>query len=51
MSVPNLLTIARILMVPLLIWLIISGNFRLAFGIFVAAGITDAVDRIHCQKL
>lgn len=44
MSVPNLLTIARILMVPLLIWLLISGNFRLAFGIFVAAGITDAVD-------
>jgi cardiolipin synthase (CMP-forming) len=44
MSVPNLLTIARILMVPLLIWLIISGNFRFAFAIFVAAGITDAVD-------
>ena len=44
MSVPNLLTIARILMVPLLIWLIISGNFRLAFAIFVAAGVTDAVD-------
>ena len=44
MSVPNLLTIARILMVPLLIWLIISGNFRFAFAIFVMAGITDAVD-------
>ncbi|MET0483102.1 MAG: CDP-alcohol phosphatidyltransferase family protein [Aestuariivirgaceae bacterium] len=44
MSVPNLLTIARILMVPLLIWLIISGNFRFAFAIFVVAGITDAVD-------
>ncbi len=44
MSVPNLLTIARILMVPLLIWLIISSNFGFAFAIFVAAGITDAVD-------
>jgi cardiolipin synthase len=44
MSVPNLLTIARILMVPLLIWLIISGNFGFAFAIFVAAGITDGVD-------
>jgi cardiolipin synthase (CMP-forming) len=44
MSVPNLLTIARILMVPLLIWLIISGKFGLSFALFVAAGITDAID-------
>ena len=44
MSVPNLLTIARILLVPLIVWLIISERFWLSFAIFVIAGITDAVD-------
>jgi cardiolipin synthase len=44
MSVPNVITIARILTVPLTIWLIVSGRYGLAFWIFIAAGISDGVD-------
>ncbi|MEF2551850.1 CDP-alcohol phosphatidyltransferase family protein [Aurantimonas sp. A2-1-M11] len=44
MTVPNLITIGRLLAVPVLIWALIGGDWMLAFGIFVAAGISDAVD-------
>ena len=44
MNLPNLITIARILLVPLTVWLIISGAFGLAFLAFIAAGISDGVD-------
>jgi len=43
-SLPNIITIARILMVPLAIWLIISQQMMPAFLVFIAAGISDAVD-------
>lgn len=43
-SVPNLITITRILLVPLTVWLIISHDYGLAFLVFVAAGLSDAVD-------
>jgi cardiolipin synthase len=44
MSLPNLITIARILLVPLTVWLIISEAFGLAFLAFIVAGISDGVD-------
>ena len=44
MSIPNLITIGRILLVPLTVWLIISGAYGLAFLAFVAAGVSDGVD-------
>ncbi len=44
MNLPNLITLTRILVVPLIIWLIISGQFWLAFVFFIAAGISDGVD-------
>jgi cardiolipin synthase (CMP-forming) len=44
MNFPNLITIGRILLVPLTIWLLISEEFGLAFFVFVAAGISDGVD-------
>ena len=43
-NIPNLLTLLRILLVPLTIWLIISGDDRAAFGVLVAAGATDGID-------
>ncbi len=43
-NLPNLITIARILMVPLTVWLIIIGRHELAFAVFVLAGISDGVD-------
>jgi cardiolipin synthase (CMP-forming) len=44
MNLPNFITIARILLVPVTVWLIISGEFGLAFLAFVAAGISDGID-------
>jgi len=44
MNLPNLITIGRILLVPLTVWLIISGAYGLAFLAFLAAGVSDGVD-------
>ncbi len=44
MNFPNLITIGRILLVPLTIWLLISEEFAAAFFVFVIAGISDGVD-------
>ena len=44
MNIPNTLTFARIISVPLLIWLIIDQDFFAAFVVFMLAGISDAAD-------
>ncbi|HEY7764401.1 MAG TPA: CDP-alcohol phosphatidyltransferase family protein [Aestuariivirgaceae bacterium] len=44
MNLPNAITIARILSVPVLIWLIVAGQYLLAFWLFVFAGLSDGVD-------
>jgi cardiolipin synthase (CMP-forming) len=44
MTLPNLITIARLVMVPLVIVTIGQGQWMAAFALFVAAGVSDAVD-------
>lgn len=44
MTIPNLISIARLLMVPLIVWLIVVGQNAAAFWLFVLAGVSDAVD-------
>jgi cardiolipin synthase (CMP-forming) len=44
MNLPNIITIARILLAPFIIWLIISGEMLAAFVVFLVAGISDGVD-------
>ena len=44
MSIPNLITLGRILLVPVVVWTIMAGEMRIAFVLFLAAGISDAVD-------
>ncbi|HEX3708395.1 MAG TPA: CDP-alcohol phosphatidyltransferase family protein [Pseudolabrys sp.] len=44
MSIPNLITLGRILLVPIVVWAIASGQLGIAFILFVAAGVSDAVD-------
>jgi cardiolipin synthase (CMP-forming) len=44
LNLPNLITLARLLCVPLAIWLILEARYGLAFWVFVAAGISDALD-------
>lgn len=41
---PNLITVARLCAVPVTIFLILDGEMAAAFWLFVAAGVSDAVD-------
>ena len=50
MSIPNLITLARIILVPVVVWAIISGEMLAAFALFVVAGITDAVDGFLAKR-
>jgi cardiolipin synthase len=44
MNLPNIITIGRILLVPVTIWLIVAGQFGLAFMVFIVAGLGDGID-------
>jgi cardiolipin synthase len=50
-SLPNLITVGRIVLVPVVVWAITSGNILLAFWLFVAAGVSDAVDGFLAKHL
>ena len=43
-TVPNLLSLARLLMVPVIVALILTGNDIVAAAVFVLAAVTDFVD-------
>jgi cardiolipin synthase len=49
-NIPNLITLARIFAVPVLVWLIIHGEYAAAFWVFVLAGISDALDGFIAKK-
>jgi cardiolipin synthase (CMP-forming) len=42
--IPNFITLGRIISVPVIFWLLLTGQSQVAFFVFVAAGISDAVD-------
>jgi cardiolipin synthase len=44
LNLPNIITLGRLLSVPVVIYLILSDEMLGAFGIFMLAGISDAVD-------
>lgn len=50
MNVPNLISLARLASVPVAVWLILSDELDWAFGLFVAAGISDAVDGLIAKR-
>jgi cardiolipin synthase len=50
-SAPNLLTLMRICMAPFLVAAILEGHFLLSFILFVAAGLTDALDGLLARLL
>ena len=43
-TIPNLITIGRLFLVPFTVWLIVAGEPVTAFWIFILAGVSDAVD-------
>ena len=50
MSIPNLITLGRILLVPVVVWAISSGQMWIAFVLFLAAGVSDAVDGFLAKR-
>jgi len=49
-NIPNLISFARLLSVPVNVWLILSGQLLAAFWLFIAAGISDAVDGFIAKR-
>jgi cardiolipin synthase len=43
-NVPNLISLLRLAAVPLVVWLIANGHMNAAMWLFLAAGISDAID-------
>jgi cardiolipin synthase len=49
-NIPNILTIARILLVPVIVSALLAGNYPLALAIFLVAGVTDALDGFIARR-
>ena len=43
-TIPNIITLGRFMLVPLIVWLLITEQFALAFPVFVLAGVSDGAD-------
>src|SRR5258705_13661533 len=50
LSIPNLITLARILAVPVILWAVTSGEVRIAFALFLAAGLSDLIDGFLAKR-
>lgn len=50
MNTPNMLTLLRVIMVPVFMWAILSGFYIAAVVIFVLASITDQLDGYLARK-
>jgi cardiolipin synthase len=46
MNIPNAITLARLAAVPIVVWLILDGGLKIAFWVFFAAAVSDALDGI-----
>ncbi len=49
-TLPNLLTIARMALIPVFVSLLFYQKFLLALGVFVFAGITDGLDGLLARR-
>ena len=50
-AAPNLLTLMRLFIIPFLVIEILDGNYRLAFTLFILAGVSDALDGLLARLL
>jgi len=51
MNLPNFISLGRLFLTPLLVWLIVIGNLRVAFWVFVIAGVSDILDGLLARLL
>lgn len=50
MTIPNFITIARLLAVPVVVWLMVADQFLAAAALFVLAGLSDAADGFIAKR-
>ncbi|MFQ5972204.1 MAG: CDP-alcohol phosphatidyltransferase family protein [Alphaproteobacteria bacterium] len=50
MNFPNAITLARLMSVPVGIWLLLGESYIFGFWVFVAAGLSDAVDGFIAKR-
>lgn len=50
MNIPNVITVFRIFLVPLIVWLVINADMKLAFIAFLMAGFSDALDGFLAKR-
>ena len=50
-AAPNQLTLVRLCIIPFLVLAVLDGHFRIAFALFVLAGITDGLDGLLARWL
>ncbi len=50
LNLPNVITLGRIILVPVIFWLLVSGRTQAAFFVFVCAGVSDAVDGFIAKR-
>ena len=50
LNLPNFITLLRVILVPVVFWLLVSGQTQAAFFAFVVAGISDAVDGFLAKR-
>ena len=51
MNIPNLITLLRIILVPVIVILLIQGSFFKALIVFIVAGLSDALDGFLARVL
>ncbi len=49
-NIPNIITLARIMLVPIVVWAIASNQMEIAFAVFIVAGVSDAVDGFLAKR-
>jgi len=50
-NLPNIISLVRLLCVPVVMWFILDGRMLPAFWLFLAAGISDAADGFLAKRL
>lgn len=50
MNLANAISLARLLSVPVIVWLLLKREWTLAFALFVISGISDAVDGLLARR-
>jgi cardiolipin synthase len=50
LNIPNLITLGRILLVPVVVWAMASNAMGIAFALFLLAGVSDGVDGFLAKR-